>query len=540
MKKRLIPIAIGVLCAAMLSACGDGTDGADKGGSGPVQEVTSKPIMSDEERKLADYENKYSTGDFTAEDYKGLAEIYGQQGYFKKQRDLMEQGYRLYSETEIFNTLQGIVVNVAEEDASIQEEIQRLMQNISIPEYRNEAVGMLCSQDWLAVTMPKMKQGHRNYYLQNLDSNETLFLKAGYDENGNGFSTVWYLEGENILVLLQKAGTIQMVETGLADGQYQGAFDSWLCAAQTGDVYHESGTFEAGRYSGGYTSQVHFGTEAVDLFALWSTRESMEFSAYTGDFGEDGTAKAEQPSGSEKKTVHGGNEEDAEIVYAYDEEKKNYLFLNVPEGTEVSSYVFESSVLGLESYPAFTAYEPKAPEAISEGQEERQISTSDVKVRIYDSNIEWFDGVKWHTAGTVEELASQDPFKDLTGAGQIPAEGGESGGAGQESAYARRGGGTIQKGQSNAPSNTKPTQNKPANNTKPGNTQKPVTPPATQPPADPAPSTPPDDGGNSGGGDSGGNDGGNSGGDNGGGNNGGDGGGNDGGDVDIEWTPDIL
>ena len=547
MKKRYISLMLGVLCAAMFGGCGDGTEGEQKVESGPVKEVTSQPIMSETERVIADYENKYSTGEFTAEDYKGLADVYGQEGYIRKQRDLMEQGYRLNPTEETFNALQNITVNILEEDSGIQEEVQRLKQNLSIPEYRNEAVGMLCSQDWLDTVMPKVKQGHRNYYLKDSENNETLYIQAGYNENGNGFSKIWYLEGDRMLVIMQSAGTIQMVETGFADGHYQGAFDSWLCASETGDVYHETGTFEAGIYSGSYTAQVHFGTEAVDLFALWSTRESMEFTSYTGEFGTEGTVLTDQPSDKEKKTVHGGIESQESIVYAYDEDKKNYLFLSLPEGTEKASFTFDCGVLGLEAYPAFVEYDPRTEESSSDEQNDRQINASDVKVRIYDSNIEWFDGVKWHSVGSVEEYMMQDPFKDLSGEGQIPP--GVDGSNSQSDAYGRRGGGTIQKAQTDTPS-SKPAQNKPSNNTKPAKPTKPVTPtpstPASEPPQTPdvpEPSDTPDNGGGDGG------DGGNGGsgsGDNGGGNNGGDNGnppdagGDNGGDVDIEWTPDIL
>ena len=59
--------------------------------------------------------NKYNKGEFTQEDYLTLADAYNRAGYIRKQRDMLEQDYRLYADEEAFAALQEMSVKVEEE-----------------------------------------------------------------------------------------------------------------------------------------------------------------------------------------------------------------------------------------------------------------------------------------------------------------------------------------------------------------------------------------------------------------------------------------
>lgn len=562
MKNKICKLIIaGTLVAFTLTGCGDGSDSADRPQTPPSKEVTAEasqsteeptetqPQESQEDSEIASYEAKYAAGDFTAEDFKALASLYEQKGYIKKQRDLLEQCWRLYNDKEAFTALQNITVNIAEENTQIQEMVSRLQQNLDFEEYLNEAVGLLMNPDWISVMMPKLQQGHRNYYLT-AENGNTLVVEAGYDTAGQATSQVWYLTSQDqVRWIGQTSDSLQMMTTTQTNGKYHGAFDSWLVMASSGDVYHETGTFTQGVLTGDYTAQVKFGSNSLDLFSAWGTKADMEFTDYTGNFGEDGITTVEQPK-STSKVTNGGNGEDSYIVYAYNKAKSKFLFLNTKE--EPSAFVFQAEAMGLQSCPSYTPYEPtqdSETSLIGKG-----LTAEDVEIRVNEGNIEWFDGENWNVAGKVSEDGSDGNEGTTEGK--------------KTSAHSVKGGGSVAKDPEKTTTNT---TNPPKTNTNPStntnaNTNKPVDNKPSETPSTPPDDDDDDDDGGSGGdnnqGNNGSTDGGN-GGDtpsNGGGNggdtpsdgggNGGDtpsdGGGNGGdsgsnsGDVDIEWTDDIL
>ena len=70
--------------------------------------------LSDTEKTILDYEERYGTGEFSMEDYRTLAEMYREQGLIRRQRDMLEQCYRLFDDQQAFETLQTISVNLEE------------------------------------------------------------------------------------------------------------------------------------------------------------------------------------------------------------------------------------------------------------------------------------------------------------------------------------------------------------------------------------------------------------------------------------------
>lgn len=521
----------GAMVSLTLTGCGDGTEVLGRPEVPPTQETGAEPAATGNDASIQEYEAKYKTGEFSQEDHKALAGLYAQEGYILKQRDMLEQSVSVYNDREAFDALQEIVVNGEEENSTVKEELQRLEQNLSIAEYLNEAVGMMNSQEWYDAMMPRLAEGHRRYYLEDKENGTLMTAEVGYDGAGEKYSSVWYvIGGSQLTYLTQNQYSVQMVTTGLSEGKYNGPFDAWLCLASSGDVYYETGTFENGLYSGDYTAKVRFGTEATDLFALWGTRGDMEMETYSGNFGGGGITAVSQ------EALNGSEKKDKEVIYAIKEDKSGYLSMNAGEGTEAGSFVFDSSVLGMTDYPAVNGYEPKASggSIVDEGagvSADGRINSSDVQVRVNNSNVEWFDGRSWHIVGTVEELVNADPsLNGDNGTGENGA--GADAAGGRMEALGRRSGGSAA---ATPPAATpKPSTNKPAATPKP--TPKPTptpaptptpTPPPSQggqdpqPPAStptPPPSTPPDVGGED--------DGGN--------------GGNAGGDVDVDWSDDIL
>lgn len=60
--------------------------------------VEAQPMLSELELEILNLETKYNKGEFTQEDYLSLADAYNRAGYIRKQRDMLEQDYRLYAD----------------------------------------------------------------------------------------------------------------------------------------------------------------------------------------------------------------------------------------------------------------------------------------------------------------------------------------------------------------------------------------------------------------------------------------------------------
>lgn len=564
-------IRIAAVCAASLLLLTGGCAQADKGEEENNKETASEQMGGSsaesnpggKKSAIEEYEIKYASGEFTSDDYKELAELYGKEGMRKRQRDLLEQCYRLYDDAQCIELLNDITVNIEEESDGIKAEAERLLSNISTPEYLNEAAGMLLGDDWQSLMMPKLREGSRRYYMADETGKITFCFEVGYDEAGEKYSSVWYVADDgSISSMMRREDSLQMLTSDLVDGKYQGAFEAWLCMAGSGNVYHEMGSFENGVCSGDYTAQVSYGHEASDLFALWSSREDMDMTEYTGAFADGGITTVSQIDSSQRNVVKDGNDEENYIVYAYTSDKNGYLFLNVPEEAAADSFVFDYSVLGMMSYPEITPYEPQIQnDSQSQGQ---MIDSGAVKVRIFDSNIEWFDGSRWHVLGAVEDYRKSDPF-EVYGKEEFSVDDGDvETDNGESKDYRNRGVGIIKKDvQESTSKSSKAGGSKASSAPAASGTTAPAAPAVS--PSGPEGSSQSNDGGQSAGGgstnnggqstggssDSGGGQssgGGNSnsgggqpdsgsGGDSGGGDNGGD---SSSGDVDIEWTDDIL
>ncbi len=534
MKKKWLSMAVcGVLCIGMLTACGDGEGDifATHSGttvSGTLKEQgagvkdflfgllsgkkdkeqeetgeqenstqeseTNQSGMGDKDAQAKDedsvsakasaiqtLENKYSTEGLSAEEYRELAQLYAQEGRFKKQRDMLEQCWRLYGDSEAFLTLQDITVNVQEESDALQAQAQLLLQNLDIPEYRNEAASVIYSHDWFRIMMPKLKEGRRNYYYEAPEADGVLVWQTGYNAAGQSYTNVWYRQGEEMIILQQTPESIRMTTAGYSRGKYQGTFTSWLSLSPTESVYYETGSLTDNIVTGDYTIRIHKGKEPADLIALWATREELEFTDYYGAFNQNGTITVNQPEEKNRNNKNGVKSGMDQIIYAYTENQKDYLFLNVPEGTKVTDVAFDTQLLGILAYPEFSFYAPVRQQEAGETVKDKQINALDVQIRIYDSNLEWFDGTRWYTLGPVADFIAQDPLAGYDGRqDQVPdGEAGIGSEAGENVgdkelilAYSEIGQGVIKQ---------QTTTTKPSTPSKPAVQPKPTTQPTTEP-----------------------------------------------------------
>lgn len=410
-KKRIVAnlILIGTL-ATLLAGCGDGEEVASL--VTQVATVTAQPLLSEAESAIVNYEYKYNSGEFTQEDYRALASLYQETGRIRRQRDMLEQNYRLNGDEESFEILQTITVNLIEEDADILREAEAMLNNLEVQESRDEAVNNVISDFWFDTMMPKLDKGKRSYYLQK-NEDVALAIEVGYDDSGLPYSLLWYTgENDAVINLQQKGNTLQWLETTMVDGSYKGAFEAWILDKAAGTIVKEEGTYTKGIYTGKYTSQMCADLQDSDLFSMWNNREGMEYIKYAGEFDAEGKTVLEQPDEKNLSALIEGSQYAGCVVYAYDEEQKNCLFKGLEEGVEPLSHSFDMSHMGWEQYPAFTAYETvedvpggiyTTTFAVTEGQDSLQI-------RIFDGEIQYYNGVNWVAAGKAAALSKQDPF----------------------------------------------------------------------------------------------------------------------------------
>lgn len=592
-------LAISTVLVISLTACGDGNGGEVEDVVTPVE---AQPMLSELELEILNLETKYNKGEFAGADYLALADAYSRAGDIRKQRDMLEQDYRLYEDADAFSTLQGLSVNLEEETEEIRSRAQEMLNDLELPEYLDESVNLIDSADWFSTMMPKLKEGQRSYYLER-DAQPLFYAQVGYTGEGQHFSKVWYTGSETKRFLSQEgtiirlvtvtstvvedpastAGTDTTAET--ADIQdtatpraatpadmdaWNGTLEAWNVDCATGSITHEQDTMQKGVLTGDYTCDVHAGEGGLDAFSLWNNREGMEYITYTGSFDSEGKALVEQPSEEIRKKLLEGTDDTDLILYAYDATGENCLWQGTGAETSVADYRFGGELIGLEARPEYTSYE--VPETMATDDDGTgsagETDTEKPQIRIFDGEIQWFDGKYWVSAGNVKEMAKQDPFAvyeenhDTAAPGDTAGTAGgdtTDGNAGQSitggnttgTAGGNKNSGTIQKPAATPKPTTKPSTPKPGT-TKPSATPAPTATPV--PAVTPAPAQS-NDNSSSGGSDSGSNSGGSSdsgssdsgssgGGDTGGssdsGSTGGDSGSSGGSDVDMEWTPDLL
>lgn len=411
MSKKLISALLLAMLAVGMTGCGDGDETITELNNinESLEALTLEPevVLSEEEQAFRDYELRLSQGEFTAEDYLAFSDMCKEMGLIRRQRDLLEQSYRLFDDQTAFERLQTISVNLEEDASEILAEAELLLQNLELEEYVPEAINQVANAAWFETMMPKLYEGKRSYFLLSEGQIE-LMIEVGYTEEGEQFSKVWYVTADKQVKVLQKQGAVlRYMETTLGDNGYEGAFTAWVMDASRGDIQKESGTLAGGNYVGEYVVEVHTGNAASDLFSLWSNREGMEYTKYTGNFDENGKTTLEQPKEAiAQKLIKGSDYVDC-LVYAYDEDKKNCLFTGLADGEDKDAYAYSVMTFGWDAYPTVTTYEVVKAENDGEttGTEENTVT-----LRIYDGEIQWYDGEKWISAGSVASYQKDDPF----------------------------------------------------------------------------------------------------------------------------------
>ena len=367
--------------------------------------ISENQVSNQSQVKRKELENKLSTSELSIDEYISLATLYKEEKLIRKQRDLLEKCVRLTGDAEVFRQLQEIVVNAKEENEAMNHEFSRLSDYMGTEEYRGEAVGILMTNEWEQMTMPKMKQGKRNYYYEDLEKGNSLYIEVGYQNDGSFYSKVWRTTNEGSLSFLSKFGQeVKMYMTGYEESMLEGAFTQWTCNGDTGNVIKMEGNFQQNVCVGDFITNIYTGKGNVDLFALWNTKDQLAFEEYRGTFDNNGFPAVEQLSNKE----YDGSK--PLLVYAFNADRSKYLYITFEDAEEISNFLFQSSVFGMEFVPHHEKYDPVQISVSENGTDTENSHDESIQIRVHDSNIEWFNGTNWVVIGSVEEISKNDPF----------------------------------------------------------------------------------------------------------------------------------
>ena len=412
-QKKIAFLAAGILSGAAIvfTGCGDGNTQEEH----VVGTLEAQPILSSLEVEIVNMETKYRKGELTREEYLTLAKDYGEIGRVREERDLLEQSYRLYDDTEAFELLQTLTVNLVEEEPQIRQAAETLTENLTQDDTVGEAIQALTGEEWFHTLMPKLREGQRSYYL---DGDGELYFQAGYGADGAEVTKVWYTAGGRSIFLQNTENTLKIV---ICTGD---AIASYYLDAGTGSITREQGTMKNDVLTGEYTCDISSGENGVDLFSLWNSRGELEYTTYQGEFDDEGKTLLEQPGEAELKKLLEGSGYQKAVLYAYDASTGRCLWQGLDSDAAVESYSFGGDMLGLQSVPEYIPYEaqPMAEQNVEEtvegadGAEDSiepdSSETTDniARVRVFDGEIQWYDGKYWVSAGKAADLIQEDPF----------------------------------------------------------------------------------------------------------------------------------
>ena len=413
-QKKIAFLAAGILSGAAIvfTGCGDGNTQEEH----VVGTLEAQPILSSLEVEIVNMETKYRKGELTREEYLTLAKDYGEIGRVREERDLLEQSYRLYDDTEAFELLQTLTVNLVEEEPQIRQAAETLTENLTQDDTVGEAIQALTGEEWFRTLMPKLREGQRSYYL---DGDGELYFQVGYGADGAEVTKVWYTAGGRSIFLQNTENTLKIV---ICTGD---AIASYYLDAGTGSITREQGTMKNDVLTGEYTCDISSGENGVDLASLWNSRGELEYTTYQGEFDDEGKTLLEQPGEAELKKLLEGSGYQKAVLYAYDASTGRCLWQGLDSDAAVESYSFGGDMLGLQNVPEYTTYEAQpmaeqnAEETVegADGAEEGSIEpggseTADniARVRVFDGEIQWYDGKYWVSAGKAADLIQEDPF----------------------------------------------------------------------------------------------------------------------------------
>ncbi len=245
-----------LLAAAILTGCGDGTEGSGTDMSMDVLEPVALQTESEPE-----------DGGETGE--------------------VQETATPVPVVPEVQSSMEGLGVEVPE---NVLTSLKELRQNLELPEYLGEAIHLVSSEEWFDAVTAGLYEGCRSYTIGGAGE-AVLSVQAGRDIEEKPYINAYYQKGEQILLLKQARGVIWLLQTSVSGGVYNGAFEKWQINGGSGYILKETGTYANGTIVGEYTKAERTGNPG-EAFDLWTNRDNFEYNTTKETYNEEGEIAA--------------------------------------------------------------------------------------------------------------------------------------------------------------------------------------------------------------------------------------------------------
>lgn len=256
MTKRWRYCVVTAVLAAVLTGCGDGTEGDSFMKS--LDEVVDPVILTDES---GSEEGENTPVPDATEDPGAKAGLQSSAG------DL-----------------------APEVEAAVLESLKNLLQNMELSDYIGEAIHLVSSEEWFETVAAGLYEGCRSYTIGGAGE-ASLSVQVGYDVEEKPYINAWYQKDGQIILLKEAGGVVRLLQTSLSGGVYNGTFEKWRIDGPAGHILKETGTYVNGVVVGEYTKSEYKGG-AGEAFDLWTNRENFEYENTSVTYNEKGEIAA--------------------------------------------------------------------------------------------------------------------------------------------------------------------------------------------------------------------------------------------------------
>ena len=364
---------------------------------------------SDTEIQMLKFQYLEETVGISKEEYLALADLYKEVGLVKEERDILEKAYRLFEDEAVLTKLESIAVDITEETA----EIQSLILGI---ESEETLLKLLEREDFEDIFLPKLYDGKRTY-IKTENGKIVLLLEVGakdvsvygvFGEKGIAVS-----KDDYILTSMSMDCSSDSDVYSLLNSNQNGAFTKTTVDLYNGSFSIEKGELKNGKLNGDLSVTAgSFDSYNLTFSEVIAKIPEMNSTEYIGCFDENGKVAGEASTADMQETLSLSLGKDV-LVYAYSLDKKKCLYKEVTS----KDFTFGTEFFEISQAKKVAAYEVKdksgySTELVKEMMSDtiQTVSEETEKVRVYDGEVQYFDGKKWVSCGTIDDLSSKDPF----------------------------------------------------------------------------------------------------------------------------------
>lgn len=381
-----------------------------------------------EEIRMLELELMRNQEGLSREEYEELANIYVELGHMLDARNIVEEAYKLSISDSYIEKLNEIFVDVDEETNDVKDIFktlgQFLKEGIKDGDF-SKVIRLLESDEWNKLIMPFVRAGYRNYYVKD-EGTINLVVKDGYSEAGKVMKRLYFVDNTNPEskgIVLEQNGEIttlyieeakeKLTINSLLSGESDKSFTRYIIDSVAGTIELEKGSLNKGLFVGDYSYSIVQKEEhcAYDLFQC---RNDEPKETYLGLFDENGKTKVSEPQASSISSFAKAAGTETAVVYAYNSKKDKCLYKGVSLEEVTKGVIFDTASLSLENTPEIKEYNVKNKVTLADIRKDKNDSESNTistKVRIYNGQIQVFDGETWKDYGAYETYLENDPFK---------------------------------------------------------------------------------------------------------------------------------